>query len=109
MRRHFSFVHPHDLVALPGEGYYSRCGRCRMQVNPTAMGSQGTKSRKGMHANKLQRKSVSNSALVMDAKFYAYGEELEKVEVFKYLGRLVTFDDDDTQVVRGNLKKARRV
>ena len=29
--------------------------------------------------------------------------------VFKYLGRLIAFDDDDTQAVRGNLAKARRV
>ena len=28
---------------------------------------------------------------------------------FKYLGRLIAFDDDDTQAVRGNLAKARRV
>ena len=45
----------------------------------------------------------------MDAKCCAYGEELELVEVFKYLWRLITFNDDDTQAVRGNLKKARRV
>ena len=31
------------------------------------------------------------------------------MEVFKYLGRLIPFDDDDTQAVRGNLAKARRV
>ena len=31
------------------------------------------------------------------------------MEVFKYLGRLIAFDDDDTQAVRGNLAKARRV
>ena len=45
----------------------------------------------------------------MDTTFYAYEEELERVEVFKYLGRLIAFDDDDTQAVRGNLAKARRV
>ena len=31
------------------------------------------------------------------------------MEVFKYLGRLIAFDDDDTQAVRGNLMKVRRV
>ena len=59
-----------------------------------------------MHAARLQRKLVSDFAVAMDAKFYAYGEELEQVEVFKYLGRVIAFDDDDTQVVRGNLRKA---
>ena len=73
------------------------------------MGHQATKSCKVMHAARLQRKVVSDSAVAMDVKFYAYGEELERVEVFKYLRRLIEFDDDDTHAVNGNLKKARHV
>jgi hypothetical protein len=34
---------------------------------------------------------------------------LERVEVFKYLGRLLAYDNNDAQAVRGNLKKARGV
>jgi len=34
---------------------------------------------------------------------------LERVEVFKYLGRLLSYNDDDTQAVRSNLRKARKV
>ena len=94
---------------MHGEGRYPKCGRCGMQVNPTATGHQATKTCKAMHAARLQRKAVSDSAVAMDAKFYAYGEELERVEVFKYHGRLIAFDNDDTQAVRGNLAKAWRV
>jgi hypothetical protein len=36
------------------------------------------------------------------------GEELQRVEVFKYLGRLLLHDDNDTQAMRANLAKARR-
>ena len=60
-----------------------------------------------MHAAKLQRKAVSNSVAALNGKFYTYGEELVRVEVFKYLGCLVTFNDDDMQAVRGKPKKAR--
>ena len=31
------------------------------------------------------------------------------MEIFKYLGRLLAYNDDDSQAVRGNLKKARGV
>ena len=75
----------------------------------TTTGHQATKTCKAIHAARLQWKAVSNSAVALDAKFYAYGEELERVEVFKYLWRLIAFDDDDTQAVRGNLAKARRI
>ncbi|EJK46520.1 hypothetical protein THAOC_34809 [Thalassiosira oceanica] len=38
-----------------------------------------------------------------------YGEALERVEVFKYLGRLMAMGDNDMHAVRHNLKKARGV
>ncbi len=33
---------------------------------------------------------------------------MERVEVFKYLGRLLAYDDNDTQAIRANLAKARK-
>jgi hypothetical protein len=36
-----------------------------------------------------------------------YGKELEKVEVFKYLGRLIAYNDTNTQAMRLNLRRAR--
>ena len=52
-----------------------------------------------MYEAKLQREAVSNSMAALDENFYAYAEELERVEVFKYPRRRVSFDDDDTQAV----------
>ena len=109
IRRHFGFLHLQDLLAVQGEGRDPKCGRCGMHVNPTATGHQAAKTCKAMHAARLQRKVVSDSTVAVDAKFNAYGEDLERVDVFKYLGRLIAFDDDDTQALRGNLAKACRV
>ena len=40
-------------------------------------------------------------------KFTVKGKEIEKVEYFIYLGRLLAEDDDDTLCIEGQIKKAR--
>jgi hypothetical protein len=47
--------------------------------------------------------------LALQNMFTAYGEGLERVEVFKYLGCLLAYDDNNLQAVHGNLKKARGI
>ncbi|KAL7523823.1 hypothetical protein ACHAXR_000346, partial [Thalassiosira sp. AJA248-18] len=56
----------------------------------------------------MQREAAASAARSLDVVFTAYDEELERVEVFKYLGRLLAFDDNDMRAVRNNLKKARK-
>jgi hypothetical protein len=45
----------------------------------------------------------------LQTSFLAYGEELERVEVFKYLGRLLAYDNNNTQAIWANLAKARKM
>jgi len=47
------------------------------------------------------------SALALRQQFTVHGDVLERVEVFRYLGRLLSQDDDDIQAVRSQLCKAR--
>ena len=67
MRRHLGFLHPLDLLKLPGEGSHPKCERCRVQVNPGAIGHQSSKTCLNMHAAELQRKAVSDSAKALEA------------------------------------------
>ncbi len=60
-------------------------------------------------ARKVQHAAAKRAHLTLRQTFTAYGKELERVEVFKYLGRLLAYDDNDTQAVRNNLKKARGI
>mmetsp|Transcript_33167 Transcript_33167/g.71665 ORF Transcript_33167/g.71665 Transcript_33167/m.71665 type:complete len:140 (-) Transcript_33167:86-505(-) len=58
---------------------------------------------------KKQYAAVAAATSALDQRFTAYGEELERVETFKYLGRFMAQDDSDVQAVRANLRKARKV
>ncbi len=60
------------------------------------------------YAQLVQHETAATAQLTLNTRFYAYGEELERVEVFKYLGQLLSYDDNDTQAMRANLAKAHR-
>ncbi len=47
------------------------------------------------------------SASPLSAQFTVHGEALKRVEVFKYLGRLLAQDDDNLQAIRNQMRKAR--
>ena len=54
---------------------------------------------------KKQREVAVMSALALRQQFSVHGDVLERVEVFKYLGRL--FAQDDDEVICAQLRKAR--
>ena len=53
----------------------------------------------------MQPEAAATSIRALEVRFTAYVKEMERVEVFKYLNRLLAFNDNDTQAMRGNLKK----
>ena len=55
---------------------------------------------------KPQQEVAVNFALAIQQRSTAYGEELTNVEVFQYLGWLLAYDDNNSQAVCSNLKKA---
>jgi hypothetical protein len=56
---------------------------------------------------KRQHAAALHSQEALGCLFTAYGEELERVEVFKYLEWLIVYDDANTLAMRLNLRKAR--
>ncbi len=104
--RHFRDLHPKDTVEIPREGNFPWCKRCTMQCNPqyprhiyTQVCLLGAKQR-------TQRNSAVLAALVLRKLFHVEGEVLEKVDSFRYLGRILAQDDDDIWAVRQQIKKA---
>jgi hypothetical protein len=107
MRRHFRDVHPLDLVKVPKEGRFNRCQRCGKQVHPAYPQHRLSKECQIGVERKQQREMAVASALALRQQFSVRGNVLERVEVFKYLGCLMSQNDDDIQAIRTQIRKAR--
>ncbi len=55
---------------------------------------------------KKQHEAAEAAWVALARTFTAYGEDLERVEVFNYLGRLLAYDDNDSQAMRANHVRA---
>ncbi len=100
-------MHPQDLVKVPKEGRFDRCDRCGMQVNACYPRHRYSQECQVGVERKQQRETAVASALALRQQFSVRGDVLERVEVFKYLGRLLSQDDDDIQAFRAQMRKAR--
>jgi len=107
MRRHFRDLHFRDKVIVRKEGRsYPRCTYCGMQTDPTVRGHWRTESCSIGADRRVQREAAVTSALALRRTLTVHEDVLERVEVFKYLGRLLAQDDDDVQAVRQQVRKA---
>ena len=68
---------------------------------------QETVLRRERYTQQVQHETPATVLLTLNMQFYAYGDDLERFEVFKYLGRLLSYHDNNTQAMRANLAKAR--
>jgi hypothetical protein len=56
----------------------------------------------------MQHEAAEAARIPLTRTFMAYREDLERVETFKYLGRLLAYNDNDSRAMQSNLKKARK-
>jgi hypothetical protein len=106
MRQHFWDVHPMNLVKVPKEGRYDRCERCGMQIHPLYPRHWLSKECQVGAEHQQQWEVAVTSALALCQQFTVHGDALERVEVYKYLGRMMAQDNDDTQALHVQLQKA---
>jgi len=94
---------PSDLVCIPIEAPQPlpKCERCGLQmpVEDLNGGHHHTVLCQRGWERKRQHAAAVRSQEALGRSFTAYGEELERVEVFKYLGRLIAYDDSNTQAM----------
>ena len=53
----------------------------------------------------MQHDAAATSIQALEVRFTMYDEDLERLEVFKYLGHLLVFDNNDTHAIRSSLKR----
>jgi hypothetical protein len=101
---------PKNTICIPIEGSQPlpKCERCGMQtpVEDLNGGHHRTELCQQGWERKRQHAAAMCSQEALRHSFMAYRGELERVEVFKYLGRLIAYDNADTQAMRLNLRKA---
>ncbi len=107
MRQHFRDVHQMDIVKVPKEGRFNRCERCGMQVNPLYPRHWLSNECQVGKERRRQREAAVTVALALRQQFTIHGNVLERVEVYKYLGRMMAQDDDNAQAICAQLRKAR--
>jgi hypothetical protein len=105
MRWHFYDLHPLDYITIPREGRYPRCPRCGMQVDTRYPAHINMKECRSGMERRHQRHIAVQSALALHEQFMVHGDVLEKVKVYRYLGRLFLQDDNNIQAVQSQLCK----
>ena len=81
-----------------------------MQVGRAVWGTskhESWKTCREMADQRRRHRVAAEGARAMQRSFTAYGEKLRRVDRFKYLGRLLPYDDSRTPAIRHNLKRAR--
>ena len=110
MRVHFLQRHVLDTVVILEEGNlsYPRCARCNMIFPWRALnGRHPATSHCARGAERKRRRlAEAEKRESLERFFEAYGEPIQNVSTFRYLGRVLTARDDDWLAVVGNLGKA---
>ena len=108
MRRHFRHRHPKDLICIAEDTELHECDAFGFRGSTIGLSlHRGSKNctklaKRRNDLDQRERRTVAASHV-----FTVDGTPIKKVTEFKYLGRIVEDNDDDTPAIRRNLKRAK--
>ena len=96
------------VILEEGNSPHPRCAQCDVLVPSRALNGQHpatAQCSKGAE-RKRQRLAETGTRESLERAFEAYGEPINNVSEFRYLGRVLTAGDNDWLAMVGNLGKA---
>ena len=107
MYRHFCRKHPEAKLIIKADGEVDRCKLCGMFSKDVEKHQKTKECEIGRRRRKYEYLQ-DRQAMADGVEFFVYGKKLERVYEFKYLGRIIQENDDNTACIDNNIKKARR-
>ena len=112
MRVHFWRRHVWDTIIILEEGKlpHPRCENCDMFVPWRALNGRHKSTEMCRSGAERKRRRLAETEIrdSTEMAFEVYGQQIQSVPRFTYLGRVLTEGDDDWPAVAGNLVKARK-
>ena len=109
---HFLHEHVLDTIVILEEGNFPhlRCARCDMLVPRRALNGRNTARAQCARGAERKRRRLAEAETRESSEraFEAYGEPIQNVSAFRYMGRVLTAVDNDWLAVVGNLGKLRK-
>jgi len=105
MYRHFAYKHPNvDLIV--NKDPLERCQLCKMFTRNVENHGR-TQTCKKLQVRRENERDARKQKEAEEVIFRINGEEIERVREFRYLGRILDENDDDSRCILAQLSKAR--
>ena len=108
MRRHFRIRHIEDSIIIEEEGQLPQCNRCGLFMkNANSEGHYATIDCVTFAERRARYFRTLRQAEALEVNFSIGGSEIERVSQFRYLGRILDENDDDSHALLRQLARAR--
>jgi hypothetical protein len=110
MREHFLYCHYYDTIIISEEGLLPRCDKCGLFCSEAALATTHRDSAACRRNEKRNRKKKLNLQCIRAHRqtFQVQDQPIKAVTNFRYLGRIITSNDNDWLAAHRNLHKARQ-
>ena len=104
--RHFCYRHPDADIVVKEDGELEKCESCGLRcIN--LQRHKNSKTCKQLTQRRRNELLQDLQAQANHVSFNINGKQIERVSNFRYLGRIISEDGDDTKSIKDNIKRAR--